>query len=98
MKTILDHRGSVLKTIHTDAHDEDRLVEVTTQDMEPVLQQVREMRETHQEIDGLRPVAFIPMAVVEEMMRSGAWNDPAAIRRWLEDPQNRCFRLDKRGI
>jgi hypothetical protein len=93
--SILDHRGSVLKTIHTDAHDEDRLVEVTTQDMDPVLELVRYMQDTHVEIDGLRPVAFIPEEVVERMMRDGSWNDPAAVRRWANDPSNDCFRITK---
>jgi hypothetical protein len=41
----------------------------------------------------LKPVAEIPMVIVEQMMRDGSWNDPAAVKRWLNDPQNSCFRI-----
>jgi hypothetical protein len=41
----------------------------------------------------MKPVAEIPLVIVEQMMRDGSWNDPAAVKRWLNDPQNDCFRI-----
>lgn len=93
--TLLDHRGSVLKTIHTDAHDEDRMVEVTHQDLNPLIEHVKAVRETHVQSADMKLVGYIPAVVVEQMMRDGAFNDEAAMKRWLNDPQNECFRVWK---
>lgn len=92
--TLLDHRGGILKTIHTDEHDPDRMVEVMTQDLSPIIEGVKELREATYDPE-FRPVGVIPDFVVEKMMRDGSWNDPAAVKRWLNDPQNECFRITK---
>jgi hypothetical protein len=93
IRTILDARGDVLKTVVSDASD-DRLMFVTQQDLEPTFRSVAAMRERPMDKD-MKPVAEIPAAIVEQMMRDGSWNDPAAIRRWVNDPQNECFRIWK---
>lgn len=41
--------------------------------------------------DGQR-VASIPMTVYWELKRTGIVDDQAALRRWLNDPDNRFFR------
>jgi mRNA-degrading endonuclease HigB of HigAB toxin-antitoxin module len=43
--------------------------------------------------DEFRPVAEIPLAIVGQLMREGRWNDPAAMKRWLNDPDNAFFRI-----
>jgi hypothetical protein len=91
IRTILDARGDVLKTVVSDASD-DRLTFVTHQDLEPTFKSVAAMRERPMDKE-FRPVAEIPAAIVERMMRDGSWNDPAAIRRWVNDPSNDCFRI-----
>jgi hypothetical protein len=35
----------------------------------------------------------VPMTVVETAMREGWFNDKAAWRRWLNDRDNRAFRV-----
>lgn len=37
-------------------------------------------------------VARIPLVVYEELMRKGIAGDPAALKRWLDNPDNRAFR------
>src|SRR5690554_2748888 len=37
-------------------------------------------------------VARIPLVVYEELMRKGIAGDPAALKRWLDNPANRAFR------
>lgn len=37
-------------------------------------------------------VASIPMSVYYDLQRKGILNDPAAMKRWLNDPDNRVFR------
>lgn len=91
--SILDQRGNVLKTVHTDAHDPDRMVEVTTVDLDPILEHVKYKRETQKDIDGMKLAAYIPPDVVERMIRDGSFNDPHALKRWLNDPANDCFRI-----
>lgn len=98
--SILDHRGGVLKSIHTDAHDDGRMVEVMTQDLDPVLAHAAYLREargtrTSDFIDGMVVAGFIPDVVVERMMRDGSFNDEAALKRWLNDPANEGFRVWK---
>lgn len=96
--SILDARGAVLKTVHTDAHDPDRQVEVMTVDLDPFLRHVEFQREHHRDVDGMKLAAYIPPDVVERMMRDGSFNDEAALRKWANDPQNACFRVWKGRI
>ncbi len=91
-KTLLDHRGDVLKYMQDEG---DSVFEVTVQDLNPLLQHVKAMRETHVQDKEMKLAGFIPTEIVERMMRDGSFNDPAAIKRWLNDPQNECFRVWK---
>ena len=91
-KVLLDHRGDVLKYLQTEG---DSLYEVTVQDLDPVIAEARMLRETHVQDKEMKLAAVIPMEVVERMMRDGSWNDPEAIKRWANDPQNDCFRVWK---
>ena len=75
-----------------DAHD-DSVYAVTRQDVAPVI----EMAKAYADDGGSRPdlkhVAEIPLVVVEKMMQEGSWNDPAALKKWLNDSANKCFRV-----
>ena len=37
-------------------------------------------------------VASIPMSIFYDLQRKGILNDPAAMKKWLNDPDNRVFR------
>ncbi len=91
-KVLLDQRGSVLKYLQDEG---DSTYEVTVQDLDPVLRHVQKARETHVQDREMYYVGEIPMEVVERMMRDGSWNDPQALKRWFNDPQNECFRVWK---
>lgn len=100
--SILDDRGRVLKTVHTDEHDPGRMVEVTHENVTPLIElarslaivrQMRRLKDQPAEKMGARLIGFMPDTVVEKMMREGSWNDPAAHKRWLNDPQNKDFRV-----
>lgn len=96
--SILDHRGCVLKTIHTDPHEPGRMVEVMTVDLDPLLRLVEYQRMHHKDVDGMKLAGYIPPDVGERMMRDGSFNDPQTLKRWLNDPQNECFRVWKGRI
>ena len=102
--SILDDRGRVLKTIHTDAHDDDRMVEVMTEDISPLIELARSAaiarKMNQQKYEGAlerkygaKLVGFMPDFQVEKMVREGSWGDKAAVRRWFNDPQNKDFRV-----
>jgi hypothetical protein len=93
MKTLLKDNGVLKQTVVSDNID-DRLLFVTEQNVNPVIENVKKRREMPMDKD-MRPVAEIPDIIVEQMMRDGSWNDPAALKRWLNDPQNECFRIWK---
>jgi len=54
-------------------------------------------REYNQQSDGknwrdINKVASIPLAVYYDLKRKGIADDPAALKRWLNDSDNRVFR------
>lgn len=91
-KTLLGTEGGIQKTVVSDEADPNRLVFVSEQDLEATFKSVAFKREQAVSKD-FKPVAEIPGVIVEQMMRDGSWNDPTAIKRWLNDPQNDCFRI-----
>lgn len=101
--SILDDRGRVLKTIHTDAHDDNRVVEVMHEDVSPLIELARSAAIARQlsrknqgsleKAFGAKLVGFMPDHVVEKMIREGSWHDQKAIGRWFNDSQNRDFRV-----
>lgn len=42
--------------------------------------------------DGLHHVARVPLVILEELMRKGIAKDKKAMKKWLNDPDNRVFR------
>lgn len=37
-------------------------------------------------------VASVPAVIFSEWVRTGKWRDQAFVKRWLNDPDNLCFR------
>lgn len=42
--------------------------------------------------DGMHHVARIPLVILEELQRKGIARDQKAMKKWLNDPDNRFFR------
>lgn len=42
--------------------------------------------------DGMHHVARVPLVILEDLMRKGYHRDKKAMKRWLNDPDNRVFR------
>lgn len=91
--TILDHRGNVVSRLVSETADESRIHHVITEDLEPLIKQCKIDRENVNMKSSMRPVAHLPAAVAERMMQDGSLRDKKALRRWLNDPANRCFRV-----
>ena len=94
INTILDHRGSVVSQIQTDTTDPGRVHHILSQDLQPIFDEIDTLKHNlHDRPTDMRPVATIPAAVVQQMMNEGSWNDEAHLKKWLNDPDNKCFRI-----
>ena len=70
---------------------EGRTLIETRQDVEPILDAAKLLAD---EVPGkdFRHAAFIPDVVLEQAFREGWFHDPAAWKRWANDPANARFR------
>jgi hypothetical protein len=96
LRNIYDATGSIVRQVqYNDPDDISHGFKVrTSQDVSGVLRQVREARGgAHQQHKDMRLAAKVPMAVIEEAMRIGAFNDRNYWKKWLSDPANRAFRV-----
>lgn len=91
--TFVDPNGYADTIYHFDS--DGRLVIERRQDVAPSLEFNEILRN---ETDGytasreLKQAASIPPVIWEELLRSGIARDQKALRRWLNDPDNRKFR------
>lgn len=94
-----DRRQGVEKTFVINPHEDESVLHLrTTQDLEPVLDLAKAMRDEntqvgHRKSKQMVPVAEVPMLIYEQAVREGWVNDEAAWKRWLNDPQNAPFRV-----
>jgi hypothetical protein len=42
--------------------------------------------------DGMHHVASVPLVILEQLMKKGITRDKKAMKKWLNDPDNRVFR------
>jgi len=88
----------MLTRVHFD-DGEDKLIIENVQDVEDVLEaNKREQTEDHRGYTpsrNMRKVASIPNVVAYDLMKKGIWNDPVAMKKWLNDPDNRYFRTSE---
>ena len=90
---------AVKQTAHWDNIDEKLIIE-SSQDTALILESNRFERN---EFDvkynsgqkynrGFTKVATIPNIVIDQLMRDGTWFDKKAMKKWLNDSDNRAFR------
>ena len=77
-------------------HDDGSVTIETKQDLTDVTE---DNKRTFNQIDeragwagDMHRVASIPMSIYYELQRKGIINDPTAMKKWLNDPDNRVFR------
>jgi hypothetical protein len=82
------------------SEDGDAFTLEVVQDAEPVVEFNKKAQAEWQGKrwgDGLQHVAQIPMNIYWDLKNKGILNDQVALRRWLNDPDNRFFRT-KTGV
>jgi hypothetical protein len=93
-KYLYDHRGNVARVLHARPEDPwgDFAIQ-TVEDVEPIIDGVKVARENHDPKANMKHVARVPLTVVERAMREGWFHDKKKWSQWLNDPQNRDFRV-----
>jgi hypothetical protein len=75
-------------------HEEDGVTRVETrQDVSHIIAAAKFERETRTPGKDMRLVGFMPQAVLDDALREGWFHDSAAVKRWLNDPANACYRV-----
>jgi thioesterase domain-containing protein len=92
-RAIYDQFGSVARVIHAPRYADQETVLQTVEDCEPVVESVRALRDQQAPRSDMKHVARVPVTVVEKAMREGWFNDQKAWDRWLNDPDNKDFRV-----
>jgi hypothetical protein len=91
-REIYDHRGDVVKVLHTEAGNPTGYIE-TIQDLEPIIDEVKALRENHAQGGHMKHAARVPMIIYEQAVREGWADDQKAWDKWLNDPANKVFRV-----
>lgn len=90
-----DPTFGVTKWWHYDADTDVATIE-TVQDVEPLLDRNASLQNNVTSLDRWgdgKIVASIPMSIYAEFLASGKINDQAFMRRWLNDRDNRKYRV-----
>lgn len=96
----MDHRnfdyrndGTVRRHAHNDTEG-GRVVIASEMECEALIRSNRARAENLKtKGETFRPVASIPLPLAERMMQEGTFNDDDAMKKWLNDPDNRAFRI-----
>lgn len=86
----------IVEKWHYDDENDTATIE-TVQDAEGIIEANKAVYATVDERarygDGVHHVARIPLAVLADLKKKGIADDPAAMKRWLNDPENKFFRV-----
>jgi len=94
IRTIIDHTTGLKNEFVT---EDNKHIYHTTQDVKPVLEAVKNYSEM-QPGKEFRHVAEIPMVIYQKMLREGSIKDKKHLKKWLNDPDNKMFRVWKGKI
>ena len=91
--------NGVKQRAHWDKIDEKLIVE-STQDIAPILKKNKAERnefdiQHNSELkykEGWTKVATIPNIIIDKLMKAGVWGDKKAMKKWLNDPDQKAFR------
>lgn len=87
-------------SLHMDADDDGHFVLFREQEIGNLTDRIRHMGEqygefSHQKDSGMRHAAEIPEEVFADLEMRGIAQDPARLKAWLNDPDNRIWRVWK---
>jgi hypothetical protein len=98
IKQILSADGGVISEVYVEDDRIDGLPKIvgfnTRQNCDPVLAEARYLRDMHGGHGAdMKLVARIPVAFVDKLIREGRWNDQDELKKLVNDPEMRDFRV-----
>lgn len=92
-KRLFSHDPQQGITKYWHVKDNGEYVIETVQEVEKIANaNKRAANDTPDKWGDVNKVASIPLSVYYELKRQGIADDPAALKKWLNDPDNRVFR------
>ena len=91
--TIVENKKDFTAKLVTENLDDDVYHIHTKQNVQPIIDGVKMLSEVTTPGKDLRHVAEIPMVVVQKAMREGWFNDKTKMKAWLNNPDNKVFRV-----
>ena len=92
MKTLYDQWGGIIRWIET-APGGDEMIVTTEQDATRLLRANSRDADVDQSGRTFRLVARVPMPIIQQAIREGWHRDEKKWRAFLNDPDNRAFRV-----
>ena len=89
MPTIIDSQSGLISEFAT---EDDKNIYHTTQNVQPILDNVKNLSYNKQRKE-LKHVAEVPMVIYQQAIREGWANDRKKWKKWLNDPDNKLFRI-----
>lgn len=90
-KFIFDAKQNHITYRHEDPEQPDKLILEEVDDLEPIIQEAKRLSELEPGKE-FRHAAVVPATILRKASREGWLNDPAAWRKWMNDPDNKIFR------
>lgn len=88
-RTIIDSQSGLISEFAT---EDDKNIYHTTQNVQPILDNVKNLSYNKQRKE-LKHVAEVPMVIYQKAIREGWANDRKKWKKWLNDPDNKLFRI-----
>jgi len=88
-RTIIDSQSGLISEFAT---EDDKNIYHTTQNVQPILDNVKNLSYNKQRKE-LKHVAEVPMVIYQQAIREGWANDRKKWKKWLNDPDNKLFRI-----
>lgn len=89
---LLSHQDGIREMHHYDPTSRMTSIETITDASVAVAVNQERMKEKRPRGDGMRMVASLPLSVFHDLQKRGILKDKKALKRWLNDPDNRFFR------
>lgn len=98
MAELYERRGNLDRVAHfeTDTNGNERFVIASEMECDAVIAENRRLREfqhTTRKNENFRLAARVPAPIVEKAMQEGWFHDDEAWKRWMNDSDNRDFRV-----
>ena len=89
-RTVIDTKTNLVSEFIT---EDNKNIYHTSQNVQPVLDHVKRIKETTAPSKELRHVAEVPMVIYQKAVREGWAKDRKQWKKWLNDPDNKLFRI-----